>query len=84
VLAQNYPNPFNPSTKISYFVPERSFVQLAVYNMLGQLVATPVSEEREAGAHEITFDAKSLPSGNYFYRLNAGAKTQTKVMTILK
>jgi len=84
VLAQNYPNPFNPSTKVSYFLPHRTFVILAVYNSLGQLVETLTSQEMEGGAHEISFDARNLASGNYFYRLSAGGVVQTKMMTVVK
>ena len=83
-LAQNYPNPFNPATKIVYSLPHRSMVTLAVYNSLGQRVATLVNEEIGQGIHEATFDATKLASGNYFYRLTAGGQTQTRVMTVLK
>ncbi len=83
-LAQNYPNPFNPATKISYFVPQRSMVNLAVFNNLGQRVATLVNEEMGQGAHEVSFDAAKLASGNYFYRLTAGGTTQTRMMTIIR
>ena len=84
VLAQNYPNPFNPSTRISYYLPHRAFVNIAVYNSLGQLVQTLVNEELEMGAQEIAFDARNLASGTYFYRLTAGGMTQTKMMAIVK
>jgi hypothetical protein len=84
LLAQNYPNPFNPSTRIAYYLPQRTQVTLAVYNTLGQLVETLVNDEQDMGTQEIVFDAKNLGSGSYFYRLTAGGVTQTKMMTIVK
>jgi len=70
-LHQNYPNPFNPSTKIIFVIPKSSFVSLKVYNVLGKEAATLVNEERSAGSYEVEFDASNLPSGVYFYRLQA-------------
>jgi len=70
-LSQNYPNPFNPSTTIRYGLPQRSMVLLAVYNSIGQQIATLVDEEQEAAYHEIRFDAPRLASGIYFYRIHA-------------
>jgi hypothetical protein len=81
---QNYPNPFNPSTSIRYALPERSNVTLTVYNTLGQEVATLVQGEKEAGHHEAVLDASGLSSGVYFYRLTAGAFTETKRMLLLR
>jgi hypothetical protein len=84
VLAQNYPNPFNPSTRISYYLPQRTHVTLSVYNTLGQLVETPVNDEQDMGVREVLFDAGKLSSGNYYYRLTAGGVTRTKMMTVVK
>ena len=84
VLEQNYPNPFNPSTSIQYAVSNRQFISLKVYDLLGNEVATLVNEEKPAGEYEIEFNAESLPSGIYFYQLNAGNYIDTKKMVFLK
>jgi hypothetical protein len=83
-LYQNYPNPFNPSTTISYDLPERSRVKLSVYNLLGQEVATLVNTEQEPGRYNVKFDASGLPSGIYFYRLEAGRFIEQKKMILIK
>ncbi len=83
-LNQNYPNPFNPSTTIRYGLPNKSAVQLTVYNTLGQQVAQLVNGDMEAGFHEVKFDASGLSSGVYFYRLSAGGFVNTRRLTILK
>lgn len=83
-LKQNYPNPFNPSTKIEYSIPAQSFVTLKVYNMIGQEVATLVNEVQNPSNYSVRFDAKSVSSGVYFYRLVAGDYTSSKKMVILK
>jgi hypothetical protein len=83
-LGQNYPNPFNPSTKIRYEIPERSFVTLNIYDILGNEIATLVKEEKLAGEYEIEFNAANLPSGIYFYTLSAGNYFSTKKMILLK
>jgi hypothetical protein len=72
-LGQNYPNPFNPSTTIRYGLPQRSHVELTVFNTLGQQVAALVQGEEDAGYHEVRFDAGGLSSGVYFYRLQVRA-----------
>ena len=82
-LYQNYPNPFNPSTTIRYGLPERSYVTLIVYNALGQQVTTLVQGEQEAGHHEVAFDARTLASGMYLYRLTAGSFVQTRKLLLV-
>jgi len=83
-LKQNYPNPFNPSTKISYSIPEISFVTLKVYDILGNEIATLVSGEKPAGNYEVEFKAENNTSGIYFYSLTSGAFTETKKMILLR
>jgi hypothetical protein len=83
-LFQNYPNPFNPSTKISYSIPETDLVTLKVYDVLGNEVATLVSENKPVGSYEIEFDGSELTSGVYFYRLQAGSFIETKKMILMK
>jgi hypothetical protein len=83
-LEQNYPNPFNPSTIISYQLPISGQVTLNVYDLLGKEVATLVNEEKAAGIYEVDFNASQLSSGIYFYKLQAGAFSETKKMTLLR
>jgi hypothetical protein len=83
-LLQNYPNPFNPSTKIVFSIPEASFVQLKVYDVLGNEVSTLVNEEHNAGVYSIDFSGTRLTSGTYFYRLKAGNYVEIKKMVLLK
>ena len=83
-LSQNYPNPFNPSTVIKYQVSQNSFVNVNVYDVLGNQVRILVREEKAAGNYELRFDASSLPSGVYFYSIQAGSFTQTKKMILMK
>jgi hypothetical protein len=83
-LSQNYPNPFNPSTTISFNLPEKSRVNLKIYDIFGREVNTLINEEKPAGYYSINFDASSLSSGTYLYRLSAGKFIQTKRMTLVK
>jgi hypothetical protein len=83
-LTQNFPNPFNPSTKIRYLIPQSSKVVIKVFDILGNEIETLVNEEKSAGTYEIKWYAESLPSGVYFYRLQAGDFVETKKMILLK
>jgi len=83
-LSQNYPNPFNPSTSIEYSIPSESFVELRVYDILGNEVATLVNEQRSAGVYRADFTANNLPSGMYFARITANEFTQVVKMILLK
>jgi predicted GH43/DUF377 family glycosyl hydrolase len=84
VLMQNYPTPFNPSTKIKYAVPQSSNVVIKVFDILGNQIATLMDEEKPVGIYELTWNASNLPSGVYFYQLNAGEFISTKKMILLK
>jgi len=83
-LHQNYPNPFNPSTTIQYGIKDRSLVELVLYDVLGRQVEVLVQEEQDAGYYKIHFNAGSLASGIYFYRLQAGSFVETKKMVLMK
>ena len=83
-LMQNYPNPFNPTTTIEYSIPENGNVKLKIYNSLGEEVATLVNEYKTAGNYKINFDASALPSGIYFYRINANNFSSVKKLILLK
>ena len=83
-LSQNYPNPFNPSTNIEYSIPSESYVELKVYDVLGNEVATLVNEQQQAGIYRADFTADNLPSGVYFARITANEYSQVVKMTLLK
>lgn len=90
LLQQNYPNPFNPTTKIKFSITPfdkggtGGFVSLKVYNILGKEVITLVNEKLNPGEYEVTFNGSDLPSGIYFYVLNAGDYKETKKMLLIK
>jgi hypothetical protein len=84
MLEQNYPNPFNPTTIIKFELPKSSAVRLSVYDMLGREVSVLVNERRDAGVHEVTFDASALPSGVYFYRVQAGSYVETRKLCLVR
>ncbi|MDE3056603.1 MAG: T9SS type A sorting domain-containing protein [Bacteroidota bacterium] len=83
-LEQNYPNPFNPTTAIRFRTSEISHVTLAVYNLLGDKVATLVNEEKSPGTYQVQFDGSRLSSGVYFYTLRSGNYTATKRLLLMK
>ncbi len=83
-LYQNYPNPFNPTTTIRFDLKESGRVRLTVYNALGQKIATLVDKKMQAGHKGVVWDAQDMPTGIYFYRLEAGSYTETKRMILLK
>jgi len=84
-LNQNYPNPFNPSTTIAFGIPVRSQVTLIIYDLLGKMIATLVNNETmSAGSYSKQWNAAAMPSGVYFYRLQAGSFTETKRLVLLK
>jgi len=84
VLEQNYPNPFNPSTKIKVQLPQNTQMRLAVYNMLGELIAEIANGEFSSGTYNFDFDATGLASGMYLYRVESSSFTETKKMVLLR
>jgi hypothetical protein len=90
-LKQNFPNPFNPTTRITYSIPKPSQVVIKLFDIIGNEIKTLVNEEKPAGSYEITWYAETLPSGVYFYQLQAvptgrqaGSFVETKKMILLK
>ncbi|MCH7772084.1 MAG: T9SS type A sorting domain-containing protein [Bacteroidetes bacterium] len=83
-LKQNYPNPFNPSTNIEYSIPSESFVELKVYDILGNEVVSLVNEQQQAGVYRAEFTADNLPSGMYFARITANEFTKVVKMILLR
>lgn len=83
-LQQNYPNPFNPSTEISFSISTKLHVTLKIFDVMGREAATLVSEEMPAGMHKVKWNASVMPSGMYFYRLQAGSYAATKRLVVLK
>ncbi|MEX0680505.1 MAG: ice-binding family protein [Balneolales bacterium] len=84
ILSQNYPNPFNPTTTIGFELPETAEIRLSVYNLLGQEIAVLVNEVRSAGTHQVSWDAQSVSSGLYLYRLSANGRILTGKMSLMK
>jgi len=83
-LHQNYPNPFNPSTTISYQLPKAAYVTLKVYDVLGKEVEELVNKNKSAGIYNVTFNADDLPSGLYFYKIEAGKYSAVRKMMLMK
>lgn len=83
-LFQNYPNPFNPNTNIRFQIKESGFVTLKIYDVTGRVLETLVNSKLSQGLYEVNFESENLSSGTYFYRLNSGNNTQTKVMALIK
>lgn len=83
-LSQNYPNPFNPATTIPFSLKKRSFVTLRIYDLLGQEIATVLEDYRDVGRHTIPFNAATLKSGSYVYRLTTDAGSMMKKMVVVK
>lgn len=83
-LSQNYPNPFNPVTNIKYQITNNGIVTLKVFDIMGREISTIVNEKQNSGTYEVKFNANSIPSGVYFYRLQAGNFTDTKKMLLIK
>ncbi|MBX2976282.1 MAG: T9SS type A sorting domain-containing protein [Ignavibacteriaceae bacterium] len=83
ILKQNYPNPFNSTTRIEFLIPQRSFVTLKVYDILGRLVKTLIDQEKDSGHYSIGFNSEGLSGGIYFYTISAGNYKETKKMIFL-
>ena len=83
-LDQNYPNPFNPTTVINYNIPEAGFVNITVYNLIGEKVETLVNEFRNAGSYKLNFNAENLRSGVYFYSIAVNDFISTKKMVLIR
>jgi hypothetical protein len=84
VMEQNYPNPFNPTTNIKFSLPEASHVKLTIYNILGETISVLVDQTLEAGSHTVSFNASSLHSGIYIYKIEAGNFSQINKMNLVK
>ena len=84
LLRQNYPNPFNPNTIINYSIAKREFVEIKIYNSLGQEIKSLINEINQPGNYSVNFNGSNLSSGVYFYRIKAGSFSQTKKMILLK
>ena len=83
-LGQNYPNPFNPTTTINFSLAEPTFVRLAIYNLLGEEVEVLKNEYMNAGSFNVSFDASSLPSGMYLYKVETAQFSSVRKMMLMK
>jgi hypothetical protein len=83
-LSQNYPNPFNPITTINFFLPEDGYVEISVYDLLGQKVKSLLSDFRKSGEYKIQFDASNLPSGTYIYQMKVNNFVSSRKMVLIK
>ena len=83
-LHQNYPNPFNPSTTIRYELPYKSYVNIKVYDVLGNEIKTLVDKEQNIGRYELQFNAQNLPSGIYYYKMTTEHNSITKKLMLIK
>ena len=83
-LNQNYPNPFNPNTMISYALPNASNIKISVYNAIGETVQILENAFKAAGTYSVSFNASNMPSGIYFYRIEAGKFTLVRKMMLVK
>ena len=83
-LFQNFPNPFNPSTTIKYHLPKDGFVTLKIFDILGREIKTLVNEQKSAGRYEVNFNAASLASGVYIYRMEADDFNSVRKLLLLK
>jgi hypothetical protein len=83
-LDQNYPNPFNPSTMIKYSIAKDGFVNVSIFNLLGEKVATLVNDNMKAGSYDVNFNASQLSSGIYFYSIESGEFKAVRKMILMK
>jgi hypothetical protein len=83
-LEQNYPNPFNPATQIKFSVPQEGFINLSIYNLLGEKVKELVSERKSPGTYTVVWNAKDYTSGMYIYNLRSGSYSFTRKLILLK
>jgi len=83
-MLDNHPNPFNPITTIHYELPQRSDIQITIFDLMGRKVTTLLSKTQEAGPQQVQWNATNVPSGMYFYQIRAGEYVQTRKMVLLK
>ena len=88
-LSQNFPNPFNPTTEIKYELPNKSLVNITIYDVVGRKIKSLVNQEQISGSYSLQWDAtnsvgESIPAGMYIYTIQAGKYTSTKKMVLLK